>query len=171
MTLGALPTTLTLALACALAPVGLAAQDSLVHATIDSGTLVRMHPAAGAPFQGRLVRPLTPSSPFIQFCRHPAPACVNPSDTVAIQRVPTASLIGLDVQRGTKWANGALWGALIGIAAGKLVSEIGGTLCGGETGNRDCGPSGAEYAAIGAVTFAVIGGVIGGGKPKWAPAP
>ena len=163
--------TLTLALACALAPIGLAAQDSLVHAAIDSGTLVRMHPAAGAPFRGRLVQSLTPSSPFIHFCRNPGPACADPSDTSAVRRVPTASLIALDVQHGTKWASGALWGALIGIAAGKLVSEVVGSVCGGETGNRDCGPSGAEYAALGAVTFGVIGGFIGGGKPKWSPAP
>lgn len=164
-------TTLTMALACALAPVGLAAQDSLVHVTIDSGTLVRMHPAIGAPFQGRLVQPLTPSSPFILFCRPPARACTDPADTSAIQRVPTTSLIGLDVQRGTEAAAGALWGGLIGIAVGKLVSEIVGSLCAGEAGNRDCGPSGAQYAAMGAVTFGVIGGLIGGGKPKWNPAP
>lgn len=160
-----------LALACALAPIGLVAQDGLVHATIDSGTLVRMHPATGAPFRGRLVQPLTPSSPFVQFCRNPGPACADPSDTSAVRRVPTASLVALDVQHGTKWASGALWGALIGIAAGKLVSEVVGSVCGGETGNRDCGPSGAEYAAIGAVTFGVIGALIGGGKPKWSPAP
>ena len=163
--------TLTLALACALAPIGLAAQDSLVHAAIDSGTLVRMHPATGAPFRGRLVQPLTPSSPFIHFCRNPGPACADPSDTSAVRRVPTAALVGLDVQHGTKWASGALWGALIGIATGKLVSEVVGSVCGGETGNRDCGPSGAEYAALGAITFGVIGGFIGGGKPKWSPAP
>ena len=162
---------LILALAGALAPIGLAAQDSLVHATIDSGTLVRMRPATGAAFQGRLVQPLTPSSPVILFCRLPARACADPSDTSAIQRVTTASLIGLEVQRGTRWASGALWGGLIGIAAGKLVSELVGTLCPGEAGNRDCGPSSAGYTAIGAVTFGVIGGIIGSGKPKWSPAP
>jgi hypothetical protein len=108
---------------------------------------------------------------FIQFCRHSGPQCTDPSDTSAIRRVPTASLTGLDVQRGTLWASGALWGALIGIAAGELVSEMAGTLCGGETGNRDCGPTTAQYIVIGAVTFGVIGGIIGGGKPKWSPVP
>ena len=163
--------TLTVALACVLAPFAAAAQEGPARATLDSGTLVRMHPASGAPFRGRLVQPLTPSSALIQICRNPGPACVDPSDTSTVRRIPTAALIGLDVQRGTNSATGALWGALIGIAAGKLTSEIVGSLCGGETGNRDCGPSGAEYAAIGGVTFGIIGGIIGGGKPKWSPAP
>ncbi len=171
MTLGTWSGTVILALACTLAPARLAAQDSLVHATIDSGTLVRMHAAAGAPRQGRLVQPLTPTSAFIVFCKHPSLPCADPADTSSILRIPTASLTRLDVQHGTNWGAGVLWGGLIGIAVGKLVSEIVGSLCGGETGHRDCGPSSAGYAAIGAVTFGAIGGIIGGGKPKWSPAP
>ena len=165
------PQTLLLAVLSALAPVGLAAQESLVHATIDSGALVRMHQASGVLVQGRLVQPLSPSSTFIRFCHYPAPVCTNPSDTSAIHSISTASLTGLEVQHGNKWASGALWGGLIGVAAGGLLGALVNGLCDGDSGNGDCGPSTGAYAAIGAIGFGAIGGFIGGGKPKWGPAP
>jgi len=160
------------ALACSLilaaVPVGLAAQDSLVHATIDSGTLVRMHPATGAPVRGRLVRPLTPSSTFVHYCRYPAPPCTNPADTTAIQQVSTTTLQRLEVQRGSQWATGALTGGLVGAGLGLLVGLASNSLCEDSSG---CGPGTGVYMLSGAVLFGGLGAMIGSGSIKWGPAP
>jgi len=138
----------------ALPPPHLAAQDSLVHATIDSGALVQVRLGSGAPVRGRLVEPLTPSSTIIRFCRYPAPACTNPSDTVTIQHLPTSSLRSVEVARGSHWVIGALVGGLTG---GALMAVASGSQ--------------SDYIAVGVVSIGVLGAVIGGGSPRWGPAP
>jgi hypothetical protein len=157
-----------LAALCALTPVRLAAQDSLVHATIDSGTLVRMHPASGAPVRGRLVQPLGPSSTVVQFCRYPAPPCTNALDSSVVHSLPISSLTRLDVQRGSHWDSGAAIGGLIGGALGWFIGAFANGMCESSSG---CGPPTAAYFAIGAATFGALGAFIGGGSPKWGPAP
>jgi hypothetical protein len=159
---------LVLVLLCAVAPGGLAAQDSLVHATIDSGTLVRMHPTSGEPIRGRLVQPLGPSSVVVQFCRYPAPPCTNPLDSTVIRSLPMSSLTRLDVQRGSHWDSGAAIGGLVGGALGWLIGAFANGMCESPNG---CGPPTAAYFAIGAATFGALGAFIGGGSPKWGPAP
>jgi len=158
---------LVLALLCATTPVQLAAQDSLVHATIDSGTLVRMHPTSGEPFRGRLVQPLAPSSIFIRYCRYPARACTNPADSVAISQAPVASIKQLEVQQGSKWATGAMIGGIFGAILGGSIGAALDGLCEGS----DCGSSVAVDAAVTGMLFGIIGGMIGNGHTNWAPAP
>jgi len=162
------PQAFALAMLCAIAPARLAAQDSLVHATIDSGTLIRMHPAVGAPVRGRLVRPLSPSSTIIQFCRYPAPPCTNPTDTAAIQQLSTSSLHRLEVQRGSQWATGAFTGGLIGAGLGLLAGLVSNGLCEDSSG---CGPGTGVYMGVGAVIFGGLGAMIGSGSIEWGPAP
>lgn len=58
------------ALLCALFPTGLAAQNRLVRATIDSGSLIRMYQHSGTPLLGRLIQPLTPATIEIHTCRY-----------------------------------------------------------------------------------------------------
>jgi len=153
---------------CALIPIGLKAQGSLVHATIDSGILVRMHPASGTPILGRLVQPLGPSTTTIRFCRYPAPQCTDPTDSVVIQRRLTTSIARLEVQRGDHWATGAGIGGAIGLLFGGFVGALRNGFCEESSG---CGPSTGAFAAIGAIGFGVIGALIGSGSPKWRPAP
>lgn len=151
-----------------LAPTTLIAQDSLVRATIDSGTLIRMHRATGAPIRGRLIQPLDPTSTIVQVCRYPAPPCTTQSDTAAFQRVPTASLIRVDVQQGSRWATGGIIGGAVGALLGGLVGAFVNGMCEEPDG---CGASTAVYALVGAAGFGTFGALIGSGSPKWRPAP
>jgi len=157
-----------LAMLVALVPAPLTAQDSLVHATIDSGTLVRMHPSTGASIRGRLVQPLSPSSTIIRYCRYPAPACTNPADTTAIRSLPTAGIQRLEVQRGSEWFTGALTGGLVGAGLGLLVGAFANGLCEDTSG---CGPPTGVYLGVGALGFGALGAMIGSGSIKWGPAP
>ena len=154
--------------ALALAPAGLAAQYSLVRVTIDSGTLIRMHPPTGAAIRGRLVQPLGPTSTLVQVCRYPAPPCNTKSDSSAFQRIPTASLVRIDVQQGSRWATGAVIGGVVGGVLGGLLGAFVNGMCEDSAG---CGASTAVYALVGAVGFGAFGTLIGSGSPKWRPAP
>jgi hypothetical protein len=151
----------------ALATSRLAAQDSLVRATIDSGTLIRMHPVAGSPVKGRLLQPLGPSSTVVQYCRYPAPPCTPPIDSADVGRYPMASLTRIEVQRGSHWAVGAAAGGALGVLIGGLVAVAVAIGC-GEAG--DC-PSGAVVMGIPIALFGAMGGFIGSGSPKWVAAP
>src|SRR6266850_3363411 len=148
---------------CALASRGLAAQESVVRAPIDSGTLIRMHPATGAPVRGRLFQPLGPTSSLVRFCRYPAPPCTNPTDSSAIQRLPVTSIVRLEVQRGNRWEHGAAIGGLIGGVLGSLLGSLANGLC----DSTSCGPSTGEYVFLGAIGVGAFGALIGSGSPKW----
>ena len=154
--------------AIALAPAMLAAQDSLVRVTIDSGTLIRMHPPTGASIRGRLVQPLGPTSTVVQVCRYPAPPCNTKSDSSAFQRIPTASLVRIDVQEGSRWATGAVIGGVVGGVLGGLTGAFVNGMCEDPDG---CGASTGVYTLIGAAFFGGFGALIGSGSPKWVPAP
>lgn len=154
-------------LALALAPARLAAQDSLVHATIDSGTLVRFHPLSGPPTRGRLLQPLSPSSTIVVFCRYPALPCTNLADSTTLVRLPVDGLERVELQTGTRWATGAWIGGAIGVTLGGLASALGHGLC----ESTDCGPPVAVEAFISGVFVGLIGALIGSGSPTWAPAP
>jgi hypothetical protein len=160
-----------LALLCTLTPIGLSAQDSLVHATVDSGTVVRMHRESGPPVLGRLVQPLTPSSVLLLYCPYPAGACKGASDTLAIQRTSTASLTGLEVQHGDYFAEGLIFGGLIGALFGTFVGATANAVCDGDTGPFMCSYSPGTYALVSAIAYALIVGSTGAKTPRWKPAP
>jgi hypothetical protein len=161
------PAVLLLTTLLGLTPAALLAQDSLVRTTIDSGTLIRMHPVAGPTIRGRLLQPLGPSSTVVQFCRYPAPPCTAPIDSAALGQYPTASLTQIDVQRGSHWAVGAAAGGVFGLFIGGAVAAAAAIGC-GESG--DC-PSGAVVFGIPLALFGAMGAMIGSGSPKWGPAP
>ena len=150
-----------------LTPADLAAQDSLVRATIDSGTLIRMHPAAGSPVRGRLIQPLRPSSTVVLFCRSPAPPCNTSSDSAAFGQVPTSSLDRLEVQRGSHWPIGAAIGGVVGLVIGGLAEALASMDC-NESGS--C-PTGGVILGVSTVLFGAMGAFVGSGSPKWGPAP
>jgi len=152
---------------CALTPVKLTAQDSLLRATIDSGTLIRMHPMVGSPVRGRLIQPLRPSSTVVQFCRYPAAPCTTSSDSAAYGNLPTASLGRLEVQRGSHWPIGAAIGGVVGLVIGGLAEGLASMDC-NESGS--C-PPGGLITGISTVLFGAMGAFIGSGSTKWGPAP
>ena len=156
-----------LAALCALAPGRLAAQAGLVRTTVDSGTLVRMYPPTGAPVRGRLVQALDPTSAAVLFCRYPAPPCADPSDSAAIQQLPTMSLSRLEVQRGSHWGVGAALGGLVGLFLGVATEALASMDC---NESNSCPVSGL-ITGVGVLTFGTIGAMVGGSSPKWGPAP
>ena len=162
------PLACALALFCFVTPVELAAQDSLIHATIDSGTLIRVHPATGASIRGRLIAPLTPTSITAQVCRYPAPPCTPASDSLAFRRIPTASLVRVDVQQGSRWGTGAIIGGVFGGVLGGLAGAWANSDC---LDSGGCGAPTAVFALVGAAFFGGFGALIGSGSPKWVPAP
>ena len=157
---------LLLALASVVAPTDVAAQGRLVRATVDSGTLIRMHPDSGPYLRGRLIAPLTPTSTLVHVCRYPAPPCTATSDSSAFQRIPTSSLARIDVQEGSNWTNGAVVGGLIG----GFLFGLAGAFANGMCEESEGCASVPAYVMVGGVTFGALGALIAGGSPRWRPA-
>ena len=158
---------LTFAVLGAAAPAHLAAQRPLARATVDSGTLIRMYPTTGPYLRGRLIRPLTPTTPVIDVCRYPAVPCDARSDSSAYQQVPTASLTRIEVQRGTRWETGAFIGGVIGGMLGAMAGAFANSMC--DTSDGCTSIMGA--ALLGVTTVGAFGALIGSSQPDWAPAP
>lgn len=158
---------LTLAVLGGAVPVDLAAQEPLVRATVDSGTLIRMYPTAGPYLRGRLIRPLTPTSTVIEVCRYPAVPCDAKSDSSAYQQVPAASLTRIEVQRGTRWETGTFIGGVVGAMLGMMSAGLANSMC------EEVGPCASTWGAalIGATAVGAFGALIGSSQPDWAPAP
>lgn len=151
----------------AFVPGGASAQDSLVPATLDSGTLVRVHPVSGADYRGRLLAPLAPSSDVIALCRGRGARCTDPGDSASMRQIPTASVSRIEVARGTQSATGAAVGGAFGLAFGVLAGAATGACVGGDCG----GPSAEAIMAGSIVMFALIGALVGAGIPAWGPPP
>jgi len=141
-----------------------------VRETVESGTLVRMHPTTGGAIRGRLTQPWTQSTTLVRVCRYPAPPCSGLSDTSAYQSISTSSLVNVEVQQGTHWASGA-W---IGGVFGGLFGALAGDFAWGMSDCFNCGGSQAAAIAggalIGAVISAGFGALIGSSSPRWKPA-
>jgi hypothetical protein len=144
---------------------GLSAQGAVTSVPIDSGTLVRMTPHLGAPFEGRLLQRFPAAGATLFTCRYPGPPCSDPADSAASRRVEMSSLIHLDIQRGSHVGTGAVVGGLIGAALFTAGGSIGHSLC--ET--ADCGPSTGALTLRGAVAGIVLGALFGAASPRWGP--
>jgi hypothetical protein len=149
-----------------LTPTQVLAQDRLVRATVDSGTLIRMHPDSGPYLRGRLVAPLTPTSTLVHVCRYPAPPCTPQSDSSAFQRIPTSSLARIDVQEGNNWVNGAMVGGLIG----GFLFGLAGAFANGMCEESEGCASVPAYVMVGGVSIGALGALIAGASPRWRPA-
>ena len=153
--------TLGVLVVMALATPQLAHAQSL-PATLDSGTLVRMHPPTGLPTRGRLIQAATRSSELLRFCRYPAPECTAASRSEAFGEVNLASLEHLDVRVGGKWGWGAAIGAVIGFGIGSLLAEFDETYC----QRYEC-RSQVKMRLVPTIGFATLGALIGNGSSRW----
>jgi len=158
---------LLLASLAALAPSPAAAQDALVRAAVDSGTLVRIQPVSGAAVRGRLMAPLEPSSNAVAICQRRGGRCPDPGDSTAIRRIPMASVSRLEVARGAHAGTGAAIGGAFGLGFGVLASAATDACAGSDCG----GPSAAAILGGSILVFSLIGALIGAGVPAWGPPP
>lgn len=149
--------------AVALIASSAAGQDTIVRVRLDSGTLLRMTPQTGQPFEGRLLRAVPVAGSVLYTCRYPGPPCSDPSDSAAIRRTQAGSLLRLEVQRGNHAGSGALIGGGIGLVLGLAGASWARGLC----ESQAC-VSGADAApfSVGAVG-ALIGALFGWASPRW----
>jgi hypothetical protein len=154
---------LLVALAVGLIASGGSGQGAVVPVRIDSGTLVRMTPQIGAPFEGRLVQPVPAAGSVLITCRYPGPPCSDPTDSAAIRRIQTASLLRLEVQHGNHAGSGALLGGAIGVVFGFLGSSFARGFC----DTQDCLSSANTAPLRGGLLGAAIGGLFGWASPRW----
>ena len=149
-------------------PAAATAQSQLVYFPIDSGTVVRLHPlrTGGASISGALLEPFAPESTRFVYCAaRPGPCRWN---LAHYRRVTLAADVRrVDVRRGTRSAQGAL------IGMGLLVGGSAAFCALTDTGGCDPASGGfISYVALpSALVGAAIGALIGGGVPKWEPAP
>jgi len=149
---------------CALCTASSAAgQDTIVPVRMDSGTLVRMTPHTGSPFEGRLVRAVPAAGSVLYTCRYPGPPCTDATDSAAIRQTQVGSLLRLEVQRGNHAGSGALIGGAIGAVLGVAAGSFGRGLC--ETQECLSGANAAPFT-VGAVG-ALIGALFGWASPRW----
>lgn len=144
----------------------LEAQDVPISHSLDSGTVIRLTWGKDHPVVGRLMAPLGPDSRAVVFCRYPGPPCGMGSG-VRPQVRPAQDLVRVEVQRGSRAARGALWGAGIAIAVlglGQLAVPRSDTE--------------ARWTAVrvaGAVTFVALssgmGALIGRRSARWVTLP
>ena len=144
---------------------GLVGQTPRVSIPLDSGTLVRMTPQAGAPVLGRLVQKFGPASSELRFCRYSGRPCTEAADSGAIRTMPAASLFRLEVQRGTHLQRGALIGGMAG-AALTLIAWAEREPC---DQGFDCGPSLGRVLVIFTSGGAALGALLGAVTPAWGP--
>lgn len=157
---------LFLVCACGFVARGLPGQVAPTSVPIDGGTLVRMTPQIGPLFKGRLVQRLPADGSALFICRYPGPPCADRADSTAIRRVEIASLLHLDLQRGSHAGTGTIIGGRIGVALFSAGGSFGHPLC--ET--EDCGPSTSALTLRGAIAGAVLGALFGAASPVWGPA-
>ena len=144
---------------------GLVGQGTVIPVPIDSGTLVRMVPLAGPPIEGRLVQRFPAVGSTLYACRYPGPPCHDPADSAAIRRVQLASLLRVDVQRGSHLGTGAFIGGIIGAALFTAGGSIGHSLC----ESADCGPSTTTLTIRSALAGTLLVLLFGAASPRWGP--
>jgi hypothetical protein len=156
----------TAAFFCLLTAAPLAeAQQVAGPATLDSGTVVRLHWAAGKQ-KATLLAPLGPKSPTVRYCIYPSNVCGESTLNPPVTR-PVAELTRVDVRRGTAARRGALTGAAAG-AAGGLLFLLGQALR--DAPAMSTGQQVAEVAASASV-WGGIGALIGAAGDNWEPVP
>lgn len=141
----------------------LRAEAQTTPVALDSGTLVRVTPASGLAFEGRLVQPLPTGATTLVMCRYPGPPCTDARDSAAIRRAELNQSMRLQVQRGTHAGSGALLGTGIGAVLGLLGRSFANGLCDTEA----CSSGGNAAPFILAGVGAAIGGLFGWASPRW----
>ena len=149
---------------CALAVTSsaLGGQAVTLRSPLDSGTLVRLTPTSGTSMQGRLFQRAEPGSASLCFCRYPGPPCTAGDDSTRLRSQTMASLMRLEVQRGSHVVRGGLIGAGIGFLVGSLIKGLLDYSCEG-----DCGQT--HYVLWGTLSVGALGALIDGSSATWGP--
>ncbi|MGH7673693.1 MAG: hypothetical protein ACREMV_00350 [Gemmatimonadales bacterium] len=145
---------------------GVAAQEPLVTAPLDRGTVVRLHLFSGATEAVRLVAPFEPASVALTYCPFNARPCGPAPDPLRVTR-PAADVERMDVRVGSKAGEGFLIGAALGLALGVASARLSGGLCECRTGSSDD----VLYPIAGTLVWGGIGALLGSGSSRWGPAP
>lgn len=149
---------------CALAPVGLAAQDTLLPVTIDSGKLVRMH-TTNSVVLGRLTARYQRPDAILHYCRYPGPPCLGIDDSAAVRTIPAATLLRLEVSQGSQWPRGALIGGVLGGVGGALFTGAACSECSFKTGDF------ILLGIINGIFWGGVGALVGSAFPRWSHSP
>lgn len=128
----------------------------------DSGTLIRMHTAAG-PVIGRLTSGLSATDNVVRFCAYPGPPCDMQGGAAGLRTLSLDAVSRIELSRGTYSKRGAAIGGVIGALIGGGIGSFGAAMCGCR--------SQATGIVLGGLTtgllFAGIGALIGTGFPMW----
>jgi hypothetical protein len=146
-----------------------AAQQPLLTAPLDRGTVARLHLFSGATETVRLVDPFGPGSATLTSCPFQARPCGPEPDPLRVTR-PAADVERMDVRVGSKAGQGFLIGAAIGFALGVASARLAAGLCDCPANSGNSGIA-VLYPITGIVVWGGIGALIGSGSSKWRPAP
>ena len=137
----------------------------LPPASLDSGTLVRIHLSSTHSVRGRLLKDFNASSAAFTFCPYPAPPCAGTADS-RIATIPLDQVIGYDRAIGTHWDRGIVIGGLAGAALGGLFVAAYSELC----DTSSCRGEAWRGFAIPFTLGLGLGAAFGSASIKWGPA-
>ena len=151
---------------CALAPVRLPAQDTILPVTIDSGKMVRMQTTHSVVI-GRLTARYQRPDAILHYCRYPGPPCLGAEDSAAVRTMPVATVLRLEVSQGSAWRRGAVIGGVLGAVTGGFMTAF-------LLSFRECTRCGSKTPII--VAGAISNGLFWGGLaalwgsafPRWS---
>lgn len=126
--------------------------------SLDSGTIVRLELAHETRMTGRLLAWFPGDSAVFQYCTWPARrSCRSPDDPLA-GRVAAADVRGIQVRERSRWSEGAVVGAMLGMIGGieacRVFSENGSCM-------------GAPLLLISAGFGGSVGGLAGSATGVW----
>ncbi len=141
-------------------------QVSLTPTAVDSGKMVRMYTSTSR-ITGRLTARFQGTDTVLHYCRYPGPPCLGVEDSSAIRALSAATLLRLEVSRGSQWRRGAIIGGVLGAATGAIVTSF-------LLSFRECYPRCSPKTPI-VVAGAISNGLFWGGLgalwgsafPKW----
>ena len=155
-----------LALLVLLVAAGARPLDAQVPASmppVDSGLVIRAWLDSGQ-MRGRLLMPMRATDDSVRYCALPGRPCRGDATDVT-GWLHLASIRHLDVQAGTRWKKGAVWGGVLGLLVSAMAIEIN-EMC--ETAY--CANSRSENTRrmiLGPSIGAAVGAVIGSGFPRF----
>lgn len=142
-----------------LAAVPVSAQTPV---TADSGTLVRMHTAAG-PVVGRLTAGLTATDSVVRFCAYPGPPCDRQGGLEGRRALSRDAISRIELSQGNHGKRGAVIGGVFGALIGGGLGSFAAAMC-------SCRSQAVGVVTGGVATglvFAGIGATLGSGFPRW----